>query len=76
LHTGLLWFDNTPNITLNSRLERAADYYRRKYHRDPNLCLVHPSTLGSGQIQLGHLTVREYGAVLPGHFWIGIEDQD
>lgn len=76
MHTGLLWFDNTPNITLSDRLERAADYYRRKYHRDPNLCLVHPSTLAHSQMQVGPLTVREYRAVLPGHFWIGIEDQD
>lgn len=74
MHTGLLWFDDVPNVTLTDKLERAAAYYRRKYRRDPTLCLVHPQTLGQAPFQIGDLTVREYQAVLPGHFWIGIED--
>jgi hypothetical protein len=76
LHTGMLWFDNSPNVALSHRLERAADYYRRKYHRDPNLCLVDPSMLSGAPTDYGRLTVRGYRAVLPGHLWIGIEDQD
>lgn len=75
MHTGMLWFDNRPNVPLTNVLQRAADYYRNKYHRNPNLCLVHPSMLGGDATELGHLTVRGYRAILPGHFWIGIEDQ-
>ncbi len=82
MHIGMLWFDNAQNVELKARIEKAAAYYRRKYHREPNLCLVHPSTLGKDSPGIGELvpeqvkgmTVRTYRPVLPGHLWIGIED--
>ncbi len=85
MHIGMLWFDNTPNVSLKNRIEKAADYYRRKYHQEPNLCLIHPSMLegerarnkGDADIpRVGSLTVRPYGPVLPGHLWIGVEDKN
>ena len=85
MHIGMLWYDGTPGVSLQSRIEKAADYYRRKYHQEPNLCLIHPSMLesdkakvkgGAGLPQIGSLTVRPYGPVLPGHLWIGIEDKN
>ena len=85
MHIGMLWYDNTPNVSLKVRIEKAADYYRRKYHQEPNLCLIHPSMLegekarckGSAEVpQVGSMTVRPYGPVLPGHLWIGIEDKN
>jgi hypothetical protein len=45
MNTGMLWFDNDPKTTLTTKIERAVDYYRHKYGRDPNLCLIHPSML-------------------------------
>ena len=53
MHTGMLWFDNTPNITLKTRIEKAAEYYRKKYHQQPNLCLIHPSMMGKDQAEAG-----------------------
>lgn len=82
MHTGMLWFDNTPNITLKTRIEKAAEYYRKKYHQQPNLCLIHPSMMGKDQMQDARLsnfegmTIRPYRPVLPGHLWIGIEDKN
>ena len=85
MHIGMLWYDNTPGSTLRSRIEKAADYYRRKYHREPNLCLINPSMLEADKARskagqelpyVGGLTVRPYGPVLPGHLWIGIEDKN
>ncbi len=84
MHIGMLWFDNTPNITLRKRIEKAVDYYRQKYHRDPNLCLIHPSMMGNEPEETAKLaaesvkglTVRPYRPVLPGHLWIGIEDKN
>lgn len=85
MHTGMLWFDNTPNVSLKLRIEKAADYYRRKYHQEPNLCLIHPSMLEGERVRakgetdvnaVGSLTVRPYGPVLPGHLWIGVEDKN
>lgn len=85
MHTGMLWYDNTPDLSLKLRIEKAADYYRKKYHQEPNLCLIHPSMLeGDGKTgkraldlpHVGSMTVRPYGPVLPGHLWIGIEDKN
>ena len=45
MNAGMLWFDNDPKTALTAKIERAVDYYRHKYGRDPNLCLIHPSML-------------------------------
>ena len=76
MHTGMLWFDNTPNVSLKNRIEKAADYYRRKYRREPNLCLIPPGMMENDQPNIGTLSVRPYRPVLPGHLWIGIEDKN
>ena len=73
--TGMLWYDNTPKVDLRHKVQQAVDYYQHKYHRLPTLCLVHPGMLGPGTADLGGLTIRAYGSLLPGHFWIGIEDE-
>jgi hypothetical protein len=77
MHTGLLWFDNDANTTLSVKIQKAMDYYNKKFGRVPDLCLVHPSMMENGkrQMELGKLTIRPYRTVLPGHLWIGVEDQ-
>jgi hypothetical protein len=89
MNAGMLWFDNDPKTALTAKIERAADYYRHKYGRDPNLCLIHPSMLpadqnmenpaseggASGNPGTGKIMVRPYRPVLPGHLWIGVEDK-
>ncbi len=76
MHTGMLWFDNS-NITLSEKIQKAEEYYFKKYGRQPDLVLVHPSMFDTNQRQLevGKITVRPYRPVLPGHIWIGIEDK-
>jgi hypothetical protein len=80
MNTGMLWFDNDPKTALTAKIERAADYYRHKYGRDPNLCLVHPSMVPQGEMKehpkRNKITVRPYRPVLPGHLWIGIEEKN
>lgn len=77
MHTGMLWFDNDPHTTLSVKIQKAIEYYNKKFGRTPNLCLVHPSMLETGQrqLELGKLVIRLYRPVNPGHFWIGVEDQ-
>jgi hypothetical protein len=77
MHTGMLWFDNDPRTTLNLKIQKAVDYYRKKYGKLPTLCLVNPSMMEQGkkQMDVDKLTVRPYRPVMPGHFWIGVEDQ-
>ena len=40
MHTGMLWFDNDPRTTLSVKIQKAMDYYRQKFGRIPDLCLV------------------------------------
>ena len=77
MHTGMLWFDNS-QTTLHMKIQKAVDYYHKKYGRIPDLCLVHPSMLEKNQshLEVNKLTVRPYRPVLPGHIWIGIEDKN
>jgi hypothetical protein len=76
MHLGMLWFDNTPNVTLKNRIEKAVNYYRKKYHREPNLCLINPAMLEKNGPEIGQLTVRSYSHILPGHLWIGVEEKN
>jgi hypothetical protein len=75
MNTGMLWFDNDPKTALTAKIEKAVDYYRHKYGRDPNLCLIHPNALEKEQPKTGKVMVRPYRPVLPGHLWIGIEEK-
>jgi hypothetical protein len=76
----MLWFDNS-QTALTVKIQKAVDYYHKKYGRSPDLCLVHPSMLDTQernqrQLEINKLTVRPYRPVLPGHIWIGIEDKN
>jgi len=83
MHTGMLWFDNS-QTTLNAKIQKAIDYYHKKYGRTPDLCLVHPSMLTDTKLEAEKpalsaaegITIRPYRPVLPGHLWIGVEDQN
>jgi len=74
MHTGMLWYDNS-QIGLSIKIQKAVEYYHKKYGRLPNLCLVHPSMLQGNQMDEKKITVRPYRPVMPGHLWIGNEDK-
>ncbi len=78
MDVGMLWFDNDKERDLNTKVMRAADYYRKKYGNVPNLCYVHPNMFPvkkefeSKKIMAGNVEVRPAPTVLPNHFWIGV----
>lgn len=74
MHTGMLWFDNS-TTTLQVKLQKAVEYYEKKYGRRPDLCLLNPVTIGGEKAEIEGLNIRPYRPVLPGHIWIGIEDK-
>jgi hypothetical protein len=80
MNVGMLWFDNDPRTALTVKVNRAADYYRQKYGRVPDLCLVNPSMLGGHSDQvgglLGKVAVRSNRVIQPGHLWIGNEEKN
>ncbi len=77
MHTGMLWFDNS-QTALNIKIQKACEYYERKYGRKPDLVLLHPSMLDGNThlLLINGLKVHPYRPVLPGHIWIGIEDKE
>ncbi len=83
MHSGMLWFDDNPNLSLERKIEKAVIYYREKYRHEPNLCLINPAMIDSSTSKaeptvldnIEGLTIRPYRPVLPGHLWIGVEDK-
>ena len=75
MHTGMLWFDNS-QVAMDIKIQKAMDYYHKKYGRLPDLCLVHPSMLMGIKLDEKKITIRPYRPVLPGHIWIGVEDNN
>lgn len=77
MNVGMMWFDGDLRLDLSVRIERAAVYYRNKYGRWPNLCVIHPDTVGENPLgSVNGTEIRTSASVLPNHFWLGIEDQE
>ncbi len=73
--TGMLWFDNNKQTTLTSKIEEAAQYYRKKYGQSPDICFVHPQMIGGDeQAAPAKLEVKPSPMILLHHFWIGNKD--
>jgi len=83
---GLLWYDDDPGRDLAEKIRRAAQRYRKKFGRSPNICYVHPSVMsslvpeGNGEGQgdkaqkVGGMQVASLPSVLQHHFWLGQEE--
>lgn len=77
MRVGMLWLDDDHRAGINERVDRAVAYYRGKYGRKPNLCVVHPSTLGEETYQgSGGVEVRTSISVLPDHLWLGVHEAE
>lgn len=74
MKVGMMWLDTDKKRTLEEKVKRAADYYRDKYGRFPELCLVNERLLNDKK-KVGRVMVRPEKAVLPGHFWLGMSPQ-
>lgn len=74
MKTGMLWFDNDPKTALAAKVIRAVKYYTKKYGRVPNTCLVNPGAIINENVDIGQIAVRPFRSVLPGHLWIGVEE--
>ncbi len=75
MRVGMLWCDDDRSRSLEERLLLAVDYYHAKYGCRPNLCFVHPTTLAEApQGSKSPVTLRKSTAILPDHFWLGVEE--
>ena len=75
--TGLLLYDDNPKTNLSEKIAQAAQRYRQKYGASPDVCYVHPSTLGSDSPKsVGDVRVASLRTVLLHHFWVGKVEVD
>jgi hypothetical protein len=72
MNVGMLWLDDDKKRPLTEKVQRAADYYREKYGRFPELCLVNSQALSSER-QVGKIKVQPARTVLRDHFWLGMQ---
>jgi hypothetical protein len=73
---GMLWFDNDPELDVAHKVQKAADYYHRKYRQVPNLCLVNPVMLDKSRLKAGAVIVETSSQVQPNHFWLGCQAKE
>ena len=72
MDVGMLWLDDDKRVPLDDKIRRAADYYKEKYGRSPNLCMVNSAMLDDER-NVGKIRVLPMRNVLPNHFWVGIK---
>jgi hypothetical protein len=68
----MLWFDNDPKTDIPAKVQRAADYYQKKYGQKPDVCFVHPSMIDNTPLHAQGIEVRPTRQVMPNHFWMGV----
>jgi hypothetical protein len=76
MNYGMLWFDNDPKLELTHKVQKAADYYRKKYRQIPNLCLVNPAMLDKKQVKAEAITIKASPQIQPNHFWLGCQTNE
>jgi len=72
MKVGMLWLDDDKKRPFDEKIVRAADYYRTKYGRSPNMCLVNKKMLAN-EISVGKIIVSPVKTILPNHFWLGVD---
>lgn len=75
MNVGMMWFDNNPKTPLTVKVHEAAEHYREKYGRNPDLCLVNPAMLAEPDMHEGKVLIRALRSILPGHLWIGVDEK-
>ena len=69
MNVGMLWLDDDRTRSLDEKVSRAVDYYREKYGRMPDLCLVNKTMLAEEKL-VGKVSVQPQSAILPHHFFV------
>jgi len=72
MRSGLLWFDDNPQVPLATKIDNAARRYREKFGRAPNVCYVSPRTLAGAGSFSASIKVVALASMQPNHFWIGV----
>jgi len=73
MNTGMLWFDNDPKADFLTKINRATDYYLKKYGQRPDLCFVNPGMKFEPPPKNTGIDVQTDQMIMPDHFWLGIK---
>lgn len=68
-----LMFYMRPDQELLDVIQWGAQYYRDKYDKEPEVCIVHPSMLTDEKLPDLKMVVRAEKYVLIRNIWIGYE---
>lgn len=71
MNIGMLWYDNEKGRPLAEKVQRAVEYYQRKYRQAPNCCHVHPAE--NLPEAVGAIRIIPNPYTLPNHLWVGVE---
>jgi len=74
MNIGLMWFNNDPMKTRNTKIDEAADFYQKKYGIRPNLAWVNPVEMPDGAVNTtpGGVNVKISRSIIPNNYWIGM----
>lgn len=72
MNVGMLWLDDDRKRSLDEKVSRAVEYYREKYGRMPEMCLVNTGML-TEEKQVGKVSVQPIANILPHYFWLGMK---
>ena len=73
MSTGMLWFDNDPKLDLSAKIQRAMEYYQKKYGQIPDLCFVNPMAISGRPPKGTGVEVQTNQMILPNHLWLGMK---
>ena len=72
MNVGMLWFDKDKQAGMADRVGKAAEFYKKKYKKQPNICYVHPKMLEEEKLQIDKVMVKPSLSIQPNYFWIGV----
>ena len=75
MEIGLLWYDDS-QVEFATKVQQVVQRYEEKFGRSPNRCYVNPASMPGEvkRLSLNGIKVVTSPAVLPNHFWVGVQD--
>jgi hypothetical protein len=74
MNSGMLWFDDDPRKSLETKIAQAAARFSEKHGRRPTTCCVSPSVAGMPQALAG-IRVIALARIRPNYLWLGLDDE-
>lgn len=70
MREGMLWYINDPKGELKTTVEKAVEFFQKKYGRVPLVCYVHPTALESEFVAKDAVKVLPNEMVIKNHIWL------